>query len=122
MARRAINIEPLLSSLQYFARDLQRDSVHVLIARFSREENLIGAKLAACDGAVRNGTSGTAVGEKGARPERNVFRLILHVTAAGDSHSPEQGDGEQSRGLREWKANSQLRTPLEDSGCSENRP
>src|SRR6185503_5692699 len=87
VAGRAENIESLLAALDELARHGKRDPVDELFAVLAGEENFIRPQQPARHGAFGNWTSRAAVGEKAARTQRNIFRLILHVLAAADGHA-----------------------------------
>jgi hypothetical protein len=118
MARRAKNIEALLSPKQNLACNRKRKGIHQLPAVFASVEMLISMQLAAGDRAFHKGPRGPFIAEKRALRKRLIPRLICHLLLTGD-HKNDKGSGNSP--LKDsWKSifgplNAQRRKLLEDS-------
>src|SRR5262245_50414485 len=98
MARRAEDVVALVAARQDRRRDGDRGLPHQLTVRPAREVGKLAERLAAGDGAVDQWARAAAVGEEGARRERQDLRLVVHVlpAAAGDRNARGQRRHERS--------------------------
>ncbi len=100
VAGRAVDVVALLPAIEDRLRHLEGQLAHEHRAVFPREEGRIGLKCPACNRALDERPRARRVREEGARPERPVLRLIVHVlTAAGDGGEDEdRNSNELARG------------------------
>ena len=101
VAGRAVDVEALLAAQDHFLGDRERESVDRLaVGALAGVEDGVVVQVAARHGALDQRARGAAVGEEIAGPERNVFRLVVHVLPAG---------GETARGrAAELRADAEL--------------
>ena len=95
VAGRAVNVEAILPAQDHVLGHRERKLVHRLaVGTFARVERHVVVQMAARHGAFDQRPLGAAVAEEIAGPQRNVFRLVVHVLAAGDTaRSQHQHDG-----------------------------
>src|SRR5579871_833641 len=103
MARRAIDIETLLTPNQDVTGNGHREGIHRFVADLAGVEYGVSLQVTSSYGSIDKRPLGTAVGKECARPQGNVFRLILHVLAAA---CQENADQHETGG-----SSAQLRTP-----------
>src|SRR5580700_3542159 len=104
---RAVDVETFLPALHHIFRYREGELVHELAVRAAAGViSDVVVQMAASYRAFYQRPLGTAVAEETAGPQRDVFRLIVHVLPA--PHAGREGDENRA----ESEINSQLRTPL----------
>src|SRR6185503_9455872 len=84
VARRAVDVEALLSTRDDGRRDWKREGGDILVVHLACIERLIVAQLAARDSARQRRPRRAVVGKKWRGFERRILRLIVHVLPAGE--------------------------------------
>jgi hypothetical protein len=99
VARRAVNIESLLAPQNHILGHREREGIQKSSVRsLSRVKGCILIEVAARYRPLDQGPLRTAVAEERAGPERNVFRLVVHILpAAGENQETSSQEQEARR-------------------------
>jgi hypothetical protein len=94
MTHGAVDVVPLLPSVQYLGRDRKRERSSELTVDFSSIDVRVDRMLAARNGPGDPGTRGHAIGEEVARLQWIVARLVGHLLAATAKGERRKAKGE----------------------------
>src|SRR2546428_3530413 len=92
MTRRAVDVEPLLTSRHHFLVNRKRKYRGVGAVDLAGEEKRIIAQLPSSNRARDERTRGTLIGEKRRLPDWDVLWLVVHVLPAASHRDTEKKD------------------------------